>query len=65
MLIIVEDFSEPQFLETFEEKKSIFNDVYEPLDKNLTDSNVGGRKRRNMRDNIFVIIDIMNSVKKN
>ena len=44
--------------------KLIFNDVYELLDENFTDSNVGGRKRRNIRDNIFVINAKMNSVRK-
>ena len=44
--------------------KLIFNDAYEILDKNLTDSNVGGRKRRNIRDNIYVINAVMNLVRK-
>ena len=43
--------------------KLIFNDEYQTIDKHLTDSNVGGRKRRNIRDNIFVINAIMNSIK--
>ena len=42
----------------------IFNDEYEALDKNLTDSNVGGRKGRNIRDNIFLLSAITNSIKK-
>ena len=42
----------------------IYNDEYENLDKNLTDSNVGARKGRNIRDNIFVLNAILNSVKK-
>ena len=42
----------------------IYNDEYENLDKNLTDCNVGARKNRNIRDNIFVLNAIMNSVKK-
>ena len=42
--------------------KLIFNDEYENIDKNLTDSNVGGRRRRNIRDNIFVINAITNSI---
>ena len=44
--------------------KLIFDDEYENIDRNLTDSNVGGRKRRNIRDNIFVINAIMNSITK-
>ena len=42
----------------------IYNDEYSNLDKNLTDSNVGARKNRNIRDNIFVLNAIVNSVKK-
>ena len=42
----------------------IYNDEYKNLDKNLTDSNVGARKGRNIRDNIFVLQAILNSVKK-
>ena len=42
----------------------IFNDEYETIEKNLTDSNVGGRKGRNIRDNIFVINAVINSIKK-
>ena len=32
--------------------------------KNLTDSNVGARKNINIRDNIFVVTAILNSVKR-
>ena len=42
----------------------IFNDEYQTIEKNLTDSNVGGRKGRNIRDNIYVLNAIMNSIKK-
>jgi DNA-binding ferritin-like protein (Dps family) len=42
----------------------IFNDEYETIEKNLTDSNVGGRRGRNIRDNIFVLNAIINSVKR-
>ena len=40
----------------------IYNDEYTNIDENLTDSNVGARKNRNIRDNIFVLNAIMNSV---
>ena len=40
----------------------IYNDEYENIDSNLTDCNVGARKARNIRDNIFVINAITNSV---
>ena len=42
----------------------IYNDVYETIDSNLTDCNVGARKHRNIRDNIFVMNAIINSIKK-
>ena len=44
--------------------KLIFKDEYENIDKNLTDSNVGGRRGRGIRDNLFVINAITNSVKR-
>jgi exonuclease III len=42
----------------------IYNDEYETIDSNLTDSNVGARKMRNIRDNIFGFNVISNSRKK-
>ena len=42
----------------------IYNDEYYNIDSNLTDSNVGARKIRNIRDNIFVLNAILNSNKK-
>ena len=41
----------------------IYNDEYGNIDSNLTDSNVGARKMRNIRDNIFVLNAITNSRK--
>ena len=43
--------------------KLIYNDEYEQLDRSLTDSNVGARKNRNIRDNIFILNAVMNSLK--
>ena len=43
--------------------KLIYIDEFETIDKNLTDSNVGGRRGRNIRDNIFVISATINSIK--
>ena len=40
----------------------IYNDVYPIIDENLTDANVGARKKRNIRDNLFVLNAVMNSV---
>ena len=44
--------------------KLIYNDEYDKIDENLSDCNVGARKKRNIRDNIFVINAIINSLKK-
>ena len=41
-------------------EKLIYNDEYKEIDSNLTDCNVGARKNRNIRDNIFVLDAIMN-----
>ena len=45
--------------------KLIHNDEYETIDENLTDGNVGSRKRRNVRDNLFVMNAIMSQAKNN
>ena len=42
----------------------LFNDVYPMIDSNLTDANVGSRNVRNIRDNLFVLNAITNSVAK-
>ena len=42
----------------------IYDDEIENIDSNLTDSNVGARRKRNIRDNIFVLNAIINSQKK-
>ena len=40
----------------------MYNDLYTILDSNLTDGNVGARKGRNIRDNIFILGAVINSV---
>ena len=45
-------------------ERLIYNDKYYTIDDNLTDANVGARKHRNIRDNLFVVNAILNSVKK-
>ena len=40
----------------------LYMDSYETIDENLTDANVGARKERSVRDNIFVISAVTNSV---
>ena len=42
----------------------LYNDIYPIVDENLTDANVGARKGRNIRDNLFVLNAVMNSVTK-
>ena len=42
----------------------IYNDEYQNIDAKLSDCNVGGRKGRNIRDNIFALNAIMNARKK-
>ena len=43
--------------------KLLYFDLYETIDESLTDCNVGSRKRRNIRDNLFVINAISNKSK--
>ena len=38
----------------------IYNDSYDLIDSSMSDSNVGGRKNRNIRDNLFVVYGIIN-----
>ena len=42
----------------------IYNDNYDKIDKSLTDCNVGCRKKRNIRDNLFVLNAVVNNVKQ-
>ena len=42
--------------------KLIYNDTNQAIDESLTDGNVGARKERGVRDNIFVLGAITNSV---
>ena len=43
----------------------MYNDKYENIDANLTNCNVGSRKRGNIQDNLFVINAITNASKQN
>ena len=40
----------------------IYEDKYQVLDMNMSNSNVGARKQRNIRDHLFVVHGIMNSI---
>ena len=44
--------------------KLIYNDEISNIDEKMTDSNIGCRKKRNIRDNIFVMNAIINSATK-
>ena len=40
--------------------KVIYNDEYENIDSQMSDSNVGGRKRKNIRNHLFIVNGIIN-----
>ena len=42
----------------------IYNNEYSTIDSERSDCNVGARKNRNIRDNIFVVNAIFNTIKK-
>ena len=44
--------------------KLIYNDKYDIIDKNMGNSNIGGRKGRNIRDHLFVVNAVLNDVNK-
>ena len=45
--------------------KLIYNEKYDIIDKNMSNSNIGGRKKRNIRDHLFVINAILQDASKN
>ena len=40
----------------------IYEDIFEYIDRNMSDSNIGGRKNRNIRDHLFILYGVINSV---
>ena len=42
--------------------KLIYQDKYEEIDSNMSDSNVGARKKKNIRNHIFIINGIIHDV---
>ena len=38
----------------------MYNDYYDLIDQNMSDSNVGGRRQRKIRDNLFIVYGVMN-----
>ena len=45
-------------------EKLIYNDNYAAIDSLMSDSNIGARKKRNIRDHLFIIYAVINSVVK-
>ena len=45
--------------------KIIYNDEYLTIDSNMSDSNVGGRKEKNIRNHIFIVNGVINEALKN
>ena len=43
-------------------EKLVYNDNYKELDDNMSDSNVGARKKRNVKDHLLIIHGVINSV---
>jgi hypothetical protein len=44
--------------------KLVYNDSYDKVDKSMSCSNLGARKKRNIRDHLFVINAVLNDVTK-
>ena len=44
--------------------KLLYNDNYNDIDKNMSDSNIGSRKKRNAKDHLLIIHGVINSVIK-
>ena len=45
-------------------EKLIYNDNYSSIDLNMSDSNIGARKSRNIRDHLFVLYAVINSINR-
>ena len=44
--------------------KLIYNDMYSEINQNMSDSNIGSRKQRNVKDHLLIIHGVINSVVK-
>ena len=44
--------------------RMIYNDMFKEIDTNMSDSNIGGRKNKNIKNHLFIIYGIINSVVK-
>ena len=45
--------------------KLIYNDIYDIIDKQMSPFQVGSRKQRNIRNNLFIVYSVINSVLQN
>ena len=45
--------------------KLVYNDYYDTIDSNMSDSNVGGRHNRSIRDNLFIVYGVINNALNN
>ena len=45
--------------------KMVYNEEYENIDSNMSDSNIGARRRKNIRNHIFILNGIINEAIKN
>ena len=45
--------------------KMVYNDEYNIIDSNMSDSNIGARKDKNIRNHIFILNGIINDAIKN
>ena len=46
-------------------EKLVYEDTINKIDKKMSDSNVGARKKRNIRDNLFVLYSVINDAIRN
>ena len=43
--------------------KLIYKDIKEEVDKTMSESNIGARRNRNIRDHLFILYSIINAVR--
>ena len=56
--------TKPNIEEKLRIRPKLYNDFYDTINKNMSDSNVGGRRARNIRDNLFIVNGIINFARK-
>ena len=42
----------------------LYNDMFKDIDPNMSDSNIGGRKNKNIKNHLFIVYGIINAVVK-